>query len=195
MKKILLILAFIYPVICNAGNDDTLRHRLTLDGSISTEDSYDFGAGYHYMFCDYIGAGAHMGIWSFFPEDGIIGETSEERDRRENFFLRPSILLMSPDLFTLGNCTFHLECEPSIMISARQHINAYNDDDKTYHEYRTDCLSWRCDAGFGVKYRNVSFIANCAISNLDIKRKYKGSDDSFSKKLVSSFGLKIGVSF
>lgn len=194
MKKLFLLIALICPLVCTAGDDDMCRHRLTLDGSISTEDSYDYGVGYHYMFCDYIGVGAHFGVWSYFPDGGIIGETSEERDSRENIFFRPSVLLMSPELFTIGNCTFHLECEPSLMISARQHTTAFSDESNSYHDYRTDCLSWRCDAGLGVQYRNVTFMAGCALSNLDIKREYKDAG-SYSKKLVSSFGVKIGVCF
>ena len=193
MKKLFLSLLLVYPLLC-AAQEPEPRHRLSVGASISTDDTYDYSAGYHYMICGYAGVGARVGAWSFFPDDGIIGETAEERDRRENLFFQPSVLLVSPSLFSIKNCTFHIECEPSLMISMRQDVWAPSGADGRYTEYSTDCLSWHCDIGLSVRYRNLDFHAGYSMSNLDINREYDGSG-SYSKKLINNIGVRVSALF
>lgn len=191
-----MLLLLIIPFMTSA-QESAYRNSFTVEGSLSMSDTYDYAIGMHRMFCKYAGLGGYIGMWSAIPDGGMIGESGEERAEKQNPFVKPSIRLLSPPLFSLKKCRFSIGCEPGLMISARQKIRVLSDDSKTYKEYKTDCISWNCNWGLNLRYSVATFTVFYAISNLDVNRSYQTLQDknSYRKKIVESVGVRMALSF
>lgn len=197
--KYYLILIFLltsFVLECNAQQKDETRNIVSVQAGFSMYETSDYSVGYHYLFCEYVGLGANIGAWAVDSSSGILGESNDDKWERQNAFVKPSLLLISPNLFSVKQCRFHIECEPGIVFSTRRRIRTLQSDMETYKEYKTDCISWSCDFGFAVEYKTVNFLVYYSISNLDVNRKYDSKNQKkYSKNMVDGIGLKIAITF
>ena len=114
-------------------NFNFANSKVSFSGLVTSSDSYQLEASYHYMFNRYIGLGGAFGYWSVWYEDGWAAEKDWEIEsddnKPSNFYLRPSIVLKSPAL-KIKQVDLGLYAEPGIMlnipyqrINIRQYIN------------------------------------------------------------------------
>lgn len=78
------------------------HNRFSFSGLVTSSDSYQIEASYHYMFNRYIGLGCALGYWNVWYEDGWASgkdwEIESEDNKPYNLYLRPSFVLKSPVL-------------------------------------------------------------------------------------------------
>ena len=43
--------------------EEILKHRVAFNGMLTSQDSYQLEASYHYMICKYAGVGGSCGYW------------------------------------------------------------------------------------------------------------------------------------
>lgn len=123
MKKImiaLLVLGNIY--IANAQNEDSDgKNKIAVSGALTSCDTWQMEASYHYMICPYIGLGASIGMWKQYAVNGVPKgqgwEIDENYEETENFYLRPSIHLVSPPVVRFSENWLGFFMEPGFMMN------------------------------------------------------------------------------
>lgn len=185
-----------YPIL--VVGQTIFRNKLTAESQVTLNDTYELGLGLHHLFYKYIGIGGYIGYWSTFSDGGWIGASDDDNfNRNANVFIKPTILIKYPNLFSMRECTFSFHCEPGLMISARQWYKAVLVGTEKYVDYHTDCLSWHCSAGLSVQYRSVGLSIFYSLSNMDINRKYANhlKKIEYEKCLVNSIGIAFDFYF
>ena len=159
------------------------HNRVTFSGLVTSSDSYQLEASYHYMFNRYIGLGGGFGYWKVWYEDGWASEKDWEIESDENkpsnFYLRPSLVLKSPAL-KIKQADLGLYAEPGVMLNIPYqgaNIRQYtNWPDYDYKHVCTPKGQWfAVDLRIGV-YMNsgpVGFSAGYMMSNYDVYSQYR----------------------
>ncbi len=117
MKKLILVLVAVgYIIHVNAQNDyNEERNIVAISGALTSCYTWQLEVSYHYKVCSYIRIGASMGMWKQYVADGYpTGKgwrVSDDDEEVENFYIRPSLQLVSPPIihFSEGNLAFLLE--------------------------------------------------------------------------------------
>lgn len=175
-------------------NFNFANSKVSFSGLVTSSDSYQLEASYHYMFNRYIGLGGAFGYWSVWYEDGWAAEKDWEIEsddnKPSNFYLRPSIVLKSPAL-KIKQVDLGLYAEPGIMlnipyqrINIRQYINCPDYDYKYVSTSKGQWFAIDLRVGIFVNFGPCGFSAGYIMSNLDVysqyrQLSYKGT--SFSK--------------
>lgn len=98
-----------------------LKRKIALNGELLSCDTWQVDASFHYFVCPYIGLGGSIGMWKQYMADGIPSgrgwTVDEDHENVENFFIHPSISLVSPCIAKIGEGHFNLFVEPGIMMN------------------------------------------------------------------------------
>ena len=98
-----------------------LKRKIALNGELLSCDTWQVDASFHYFVCPYIGLGGSIGMWKQYMADGIPSgrgwTVDEDHENVENFFIHPSISLVSPCIAKIGEKHFNLFVEPGIMMN------------------------------------------------------------------------------
>lgn len=195
-RKVLVFVFAFYPLL--AIGQVAFRNKLTAESRVTMNDTYELGVGLHRMLYKYIGIGGYIGYWSAFSDGGMIRASDDNNsDRSANAFIKPTVLLKYPNLFSLRECTFSFQCESGLMISARQWYQAALAGTEKNVNYHTDCLSWHFSAGLSAQYHSIGLSIFYSISNMDINRKYTNhlNEDKYEKCMVNGIGFALDFYF
>ena len=125
MNKIVISLCTL--LICEANffanaqdTSSQLKNKIALNGELLC-DTWQIDASYHYFVLPYIGFGGSIGMWKQYTVDGIPSgrgwTVDEDYENVENFFIHPSISLVSPCVAKIEEGYFNLFFEPGIMMN------------------------------------------------------------------------------
>lgn len=189
MKRIILLYMAIvigltvFAVDNKTSNFDFAHNRVSFSGSVTSSDSYQLEASYHYMFNRYIGVGGALGFWKVWYEEGWASgkdwEIESDDNAPFNFYLHPSLILKSPSL-KIKNVDLGLYAEPGVMMNvpyAGVNIRQYT----KWPDYELDHIStckgqwFALDLRVGV-YVNIGpcgFSAGYLMSNFDVYSQYR----------------------
>ncbi|MCM1355060.1 MAG: hypothetical protein NC212_01475 [Staphylococcus sp.] len=166
-----------------AGNFEFSHNRFSFGAMLTSSDSYQLEASYHYMFNPYLGVGGAFGYWQVYYEDGWASgkdwEIESDDNKPYNLYLRPSVVIKSPAL-RVGSVDLGLYAEPGAMVNVpytsvwvRQYTQF---PDYDMHRVSTGSGQWfALDVRLGV-YANVGpcgFSAGYMMSNLDVYSGYR----------------------
>lgn len=123
-RMYLLCITFILGIafFANAQSKPSeLKRKIALNGELLSCDTWQVDASFHYFVCPYIGLGGSIGMWKQYMADGIPSgrgwTVDEDHENVENFFIHPSISLVSPCIAKIGEGHFNLFVEPGIMMN------------------------------------------------------------------------------
>lgn len=164
-------------------NFDFTHNRFAFSGLITSSDSYQFEASYHYMLNRYMGLGGALGYWKVWYEDGWGAEKDwdiESDDNKPfNFYLRPSIVLKSPSI-KLRKFDVGLFAEPGVMLNVpyasvniRQYTNWPSYDLKYISTSKGQWFAVDMRLGTYVNFGSVGFTAGYMMSNFDVYSQYR----------------------
>lgn len=112
----------VYAVDNKASNFEFSNNRASFSGTLTSSDSWQLEAGYHYMLCRFVGVGASVGLWKVYFEEGrAYGDDWEvdlddNNNTPENFYLRPSLILKTPAI-KIKSVDLGLYAEPGVMLN------------------------------------------------------------------------------
>lgn len=120
-----LALAFMVAVVAGAadkGEDDAAwRHCLGLTGELTSSDTWQLEASYHWFPVRYAGIGVSLGMWEQYSYGGVpaTNEWRTDDDSRcmMSAFLMPSLLLRTPALIRTESVGIGLMAEPGFMMN------------------------------------------------------------------------------
>lgn len=164
-------------------NFDFTHNRFSFGGLLTSSDSYQLEASYHYMFNRYVGLGGGFGYWSVWYEEGWAAEKDWEIESDENkpsnIYLRPSLVLKTPPL-KARNVDLGLFAEPGIMLNIpyasahiRQYTNWPNYDLRKISTSKGQWLAADLRLGVYANFGPLGFSAGYLISNLDVYSQYR----------------------
>lgn len=189
MKKIVILLAMVVSVLSvNAKNNkennfEFTHNRFAFSGLLTSSDSYQLEAAYHYMFNQFVGIGGGIGYWSVYYEDGWAAgkdwEVESDDNKPSNFYLRPSVVLKSPAI-KFKQVDLGLFAEPGLMLNIPyEAVNIRQTTRWPDYEYKhvstTNGQWFALDLRLGV-FLNVGSCGFCAgymMSNLDVYSQYR----------------------
>lgn len=123
MKKIILtvLISFLSIMASAKGVEEEPGHnRVAINGLLTSQDSYQLEASYHYMISKYAGVGGALGYWKNYSEDGCprgnYWSISLDDMKPDNFYLRPSVIFKSPAI-KIKDAQVGLFAEPGIMLN------------------------------------------------------------------------------
>lgn len=161
--------------------DDDLpgKHRFGFMGALTSGDVWMLEAEYHFMVCPYVGLGGSLGTWKQYMSEGYpsgSGWMVEDDDlRMSNVYLRPSLLLVSPSLFKIGDVGVGVMAEPGVMmnipykcVSIDLHEHGITTDYTTRSSSKGQWCAVDCRAGVNITVGPVNITAGYLISNFDI---------------------------
>lgn len=177
----LILMLFLFPLTVSSGGkeDDFGRHCLGMSGALTSSDTWQVDLSYHFMLTRNIGVGAALGSWKQYFIDGFPSgpgwEIDSEDEKISNFYLRPSVLLVSPRLFSLGLWNFALRAEPGVMMNVPYQgvcIDILEDyhtvDYKHISTSRGQWCAFECKAGIEANFMYGTISAGYMFSTLDI---------------------------
>lgn len=155
------------------------RHRFGFNGALTSSDTWQLETEYHFMFLPCAGVGGSLGLWKQYYYDGVPGGSDWEiidDDRYiSNLYLRPSLILISPTLFSIRDANIKLMAEPGIMMNVPYQcvgIDIYKngrfEDYTTRSSSKGQWCAFDCRAGVNVSVGPINISAGYLISNLNI---------------------------
>ena len=122
MNKIVISLCTL--LICEANffanaqdTSSQLKNKIALNGELLC-DTWQIDASYHYFVLPYIGFGGSIGMWKQYTVDGIPSgrgwTVDEDYENVENFFIHPSISLVSPCVAKIEELS---ETKPELVVA------------------------------------------------------------------------------
>lgn len=167
----------------NEGNFDFAQNRVSFSGLLTSSDSYQLEASYHYMFNRYIGLGGALGYWSVWYEDGWAAEKDWEIESGDNkpynLYLRPSVVLKTPAL-KIRQVDIGLYAEPGLMLNLPYtgvNIRQYTHwpDYNLKHTSTSKGQWFAVDLRLGgfVSFGPCGFSAGYTMSNFDVYSQYR----------------------
>lgn len=166
-----------------AYDDEELRNRVGLSGTLTSSYTYSLDVTYHYMLSEYLGVGGAFGWWKNYYEEGrahgnhwtVDGDDTQPR----NPYLRPSVVLKTPGLEYRG-ARWSLFAEPGVMLNIpyRRVCIAltphWPHEDYTYvSTNRGQWFAAEVRAGVNVDIELCSISFGYILSNLDIYSQYR----------------------
>lgn len=211
MKKsfltILLIVAGILPASA-LGNAENPNHAFfEFDFQ---PDTYTIGIGYHYMFTDFIGAGASIGfLGDSNQSDGILegidyiinGEPDfyycDDPFANAALYFQPSLYFRTPQLKLSQEVGLGVSLMPWLRMNTNHYVSDY-----IYKNGQSIELSYRCRTfSVGLRVGPTVYIGQMGISlgytvsNMDIMREYKDDGRGFISKPAQGFYFDLSYSF
>lgn len=176
---ILLLLCYILPIKAQQ-EEKLIRNKITVSGMLTSSDTWQIDASYHYMICHNIGIGASIGMWKQISVEGLPkGEgwkLYEKNEKLENFYIRPSIYLTSPKIVRLSECGINLFIEPGFMMNLpynkvlilSQDKRGITHDLKELKSHNGRWYAFDCKAGLSLDFGEGGFSVGYIYSSLDI---------------------------
>lgn len=157
--------------------------KVSFSGLVTSSDSYQLEASYHYMFNRYIGLGGAFGYWSVWYEDGWAAEKDWEIEsddnKPHNLYLRPSVVLKTPAL-KIKQVDIGLYAEPDIMLNlpyASVNIRQYTlwPDYNLKHTSTSKGQWLAVDLRLGafINFGPCGFCMEYTMSNFDVYSQYR----------------------
>ena len=164
-------------------NFEFSHNKVAFSGLVTSSDSYQVEASYHYMFNRYIGLGGSFGFWKVWYEDGWASEKDWEIESDENkpsnFYLRPSVVLKTPAI-KIKQVDLGLYAEPGVMLNVPYtgaNIRQYTQwPDYDYKHISTSKGQWFAvdmRVGIFVNFGPCGFSAGYTMSNYDVYSQYR----------------------
>lgn len=179
--RAIIIILFLSPLLVSGEGkeDDFGRHRLGFSGALTSSDTWQAETSYHFMLTRNIGIGGAIGMWQQYFIDGYPSgnnwQIDSDDEKISNLFLRPSIILVSPRLFSLGLWNFALMAEPGVMMNIPYQrvtidiLEGYHTVDyKHASTSRGQWCAFECKAGIEANFMYGSITLGYLFSNLDI---------------------------
>lgn len=175
-------------------NFEFSHNKVAFSGLVTSSDSYQIEASYHYMFNRYIGLGGSFGFWKVWYEEGWASEKDWEIESDENkpsnFYLRPSVVLKTPAI-RIKQVDLGLYAEPGVMLNipyTGANIRQYTQwPDYDYKHISTSKGQWFAvdmRVGIFINFGPCGFSAGYIMSNYDVYSQYRHlsyKGNSFSK--------------
>lgn len=197
----------------NVGEDEITRNSIAVEMALTSDDTWSVEVGYRFRLLHFLSAGVSLGYWKTYTEPNVPNGSnwyvSDEDRKISNFYLRPNIMFITPKLFSIRDCIFHLYANPGLMLNipyAKADIDIiepngavlYNDK-ATNHKGKWCAFDIGCGIMFGTD--DVNFSIGYQFSTIDVygmhrDLSYKGkSFADFYPKRKYQYGAVIGISY
>ena len=189
MKRFIILsvaLAAVFAAFANDKKDANFEfghNRYSFSGLLTSSNTYQLEASYHYMFNRFIGVGGALGFWKVYYEQGHASGKDWTIDSDDNvpesLYLRPSLVLKSPAI-KFRSVDIGLYADPGAMLNvpySSANIRQYTMwPDYDYKHISTNDGQWfAIDLRAGV-YLNVGplgFSAGYMMSNMDVYSRFR----------------------
>lgn len=184
---VLLLLCCIQPIKAQQ-IEKLMRNRITVSGILTSCNTWQTDASYHYMICHNIGIGASIGMWKQISVEGLPkGEgwkIYEKNEKLENFYIRPSIYITSPKIVRLSECSINLFTELGFMMNIPynrvlillQDKQGVTYDLKNLRSHNGRWYAFDCKAGISLDFGEGGLSIGYLYSNLDIFAMRRGME-------------------
>lgn len=165
----------------NAQNTPTSeKNRISVGGELASTNTWQIDFAYHYMISPYAGLGASIGIWKEFAIGGVPKgngwSIADEYKKTENFYLRPSMYIVSPILIKISDGSLKSFVEPGFMMNIPYcNVGVSLLDEygfaKDVRNVSTNKGKWYaldCKIGFSLFFENTSISIGYQYSTLDV---------------------------
>ena len=175
----LLVLGNIY--IANAQNENSDgKNEIAVSGTLTSCDTWQIETSYHYMIYPYIGLGASIGMWKQYVVNGVPKgqgwKIDENYEETENFYLCPSVHLVSPPVIRFSKNSLGFFMEPGFMMNIPYCKVLVNLLDGQGHKIGFEKVSsnngrwyaFDCKIGLNLNLGEIGVSGGYLYSNLDI---------------------------
>ena len=181
MKKVLTLLYLLGSVLVASAqdNDSFYKNSTALGGELTLQGTWQVDVSYHRMFTPYVGVGASVGMWKQVSYDGVPEGNgwivSSDYREAEDFFLRPSLRLVSPTILKIADAKLKLFAEPGFMMNIPlgnvfvDLLGNYNTtkDVVNVHTSKGTWYAFDCKLGLSVDVGDMSIWTGYKFSTLD----------------------------
>lgn len=182
MRKIIIFLCLItYVLVARAQNAKSFeRNRISVGGELTSHNTWQIDISYHYMVSPYVGIGASVGMWKQFAIEGVpkgVGwSIADDYKKTENFYLHPSLHIVSPALMKISDGKLKLFLEPGFMMNIPYcnvsiHLLDKYGIERDVRNISTNKGKWYafdCKIGFSLNFDNISISSGYQYSTLDV---------------------------
>lgn len=182
MRKIIIFLCLISHVLAaKAQSENTFeRNRVSVGGELTSSNTWQIDVSYHYMISPYVGVGASVGMWKQFAIDGVPKgngwSIADDYKKTENFYLHPSLHIVSPTLMKISDGNLKIFLEPGFMMNipyCNVPIYLLNEHgiEKDVRNISTNKGQWYafdCKIGFSLNFDNIDISSGYQYSTLDV---------------------------
>ena len=184
--KTLLIIFLAATQTAMAGNVDSdekdAKVRISVTGEMNSADVWRIDAGCHWFPVRYVGIGGSLGMWKQFFSDyvphGQSWSIDEDYQKTSGFFIHPSVILLSPNIFKRPDDDMDIRIYGEIGAMANVPydrveicIGPYGVIPYEYDDVSSNKGDW-CffdgKIGLSVRFDRVAITAGYAYSTLDI---------------------------
>ncbi len=164
-------------------NFESVHNRVSFSGLLTSSDSYQLEASYHYMFNRSIVVGAAAGYWKVLYEDGWASgrdwEIESDDNAPSNIYLHPSLILKTPSL-KIKNVGLGIYAEPGLMLNVpykrvniRQHRRGWEYDIRHISTMKGQWFAMDLRIGVYVNLGQLGFSAGYMVSNFNVYSQYR----------------------
>lgn len=164
-------------------NFEFTHNRFAFNGLVTSSDTYQLEASYHYMFNRIVGVGGAFGFWKVYYEEGWASgkdwEIESDDNKPFNFYLRPSVILKSPAI-KIKQVDLGVFAEPGIMLNVpyasaniRQTTQWPDYDLKHISTSKGQWCAVDLRIGLYVNFGSCGFSAGYMMSNFDVYSQYR----------------------
>ncbi len=214
-----LFVAFLFIVINvrSDAQDDSVSctvHSVGITGAITSSNTWQLEASYHWFPIRYVGIGGGIGFWKQYSTDAVpqgkYWKVNEGYQSPSDLYFRPSLVFISPSLVSGDDFSVRLFAEPGLMLNIpyeNVYIDICSDEYLIPHAYQkisSNNGQW-CffDARIGVsaKIEPLSISIGYMFSTLDVYSMRRNmvydnhSLGSFYPKAKNVHGVYMTVSF
>ncbi len=182
MRKIIIFLCLIACALTVRAQDEKSfeRNRFSVGGELTSHNTWQVDISYHYMLSPYMGIGASIGMWKQFAIEGVPQgagwRIADDYKKIANFYLQPSLHIVSPTLVKISDVKLKFFLEPGFMMNIPySNVSIYLLDEhgieKDVRDISTNKGKWYAfdsKIGFSLNSDNISISAGYQYSTLDV---------------------------
>lgn len=122
---LLCLLSSAATCLAKAGEDlgqDYSHHSVSLTGGITFDDTWKVELSYRFAPFKYVGMGVGVGYWRQYGNDNVPYElmtwtVNDESKNIGDFYLRPNVMVCTPDFFHIRDCGFSIFLNPGAILN------------------------------------------------------------------------------
>lgn len=128
MKEEFSVLRYVLCVCISAflgvkakAQEDNARHKVSITAALTSGDTWQLEAAYHWMPVPYVGIGGGIGFWKQFSSScvpsGKYWKVNEDYQYPSDLYFHPSILLVSPPVIRKEDFSIHVTAEGGLIMN------------------------------------------------------------------------------
>lgn len=120
-RCVLCICIFAFFCVKAKAQEDNPHHNVGLTAALTSGDTWQLEASYHWLPVPYVGIGSGIGFWKQFSSacvpSGKYWKVNEDYQELSDLYFHPSILLISPTIIKKEDFSVHMTAETGLIMN------------------------------------------------------------------------------